>query len=165
MGLLWEALSNTWRIWHLRRFVEETSPMAFWWFTGPCIKIPSNWIFHEKLSRLDENLRAKSPPQFLADQERVKKAVERVNNIGPKKWYFITVYYWLFKNSKIKSQKSKWWNKHCEVLVSCSDWVLGHFIDAHCIQSHTLKKIALVLNYLSVTFRLGTWLPIANDCW
>ena len=40
-------------------------------------------IFHF-LSRLDENLRAKCPPQFLADPERVKKAVERVNNIGPK---------------------------------------------------------------------------------
>lgn len=35
--------------------------------------------------RLDENLRAKCPPQFLADPERVKKAVARVNNIGPKK--------------------------------------------------------------------------------
>ena len=59
--------------------------MVFRWFTGPYIQIPSNWFFHEKLSRLDENLRAISPPQFLADQERVKKAVERVNNIGPKK--------------------------------------------------------------------------------
>ena len=42
-------------------------------------------IFHEILSRLDENLKAKCPPQFLADPERVKKAVARVNNIGPKK--------------------------------------------------------------------------------
>ena len=49
------------------------------------IQISSHGTFHEILSRLDENLRAKCPPQFLADPERVKKAVARVNNIGPKK--------------------------------------------------------------------------------
>ena len=47
--------------------------------------ISSCGLFHQQISRLDENLRAKCPPQFLADPERVKKAVERVNNIGPKK--------------------------------------------------------------------------------
>ena len=42
-------------------------------------------ILHSILSRLDENLKAKGPPQFLADPERVKEAVARVNNIGLKK--------------------------------------------------------------------------------
>ena len=66
--------------------MEETFPTAFQWFTGLLnIFFHMGFFIFYFLSRLDENLRAKCPPQFLADPERVKKAVERVNNIGPKK--------------------------------------------------------------------------------
>ena len=58
--------------------------MAFQLFTGHKNAISSSFL-QINISRLDENLRAKCPPQYLANEERVKEAVARVNNIGPKK--------------------------------------------------------------------------------
>ena len=65
--------------------MEETYPMAFQSFTGLNMYISNIQSDNITLFRLDENLIAKCPPQYLADPVRIKEAVARVNNIETKK--------------------------------------------------------------------------------
>ena len=55
--------------------MKETYPMAFQLFTGPINAIFPSYL-QINISRLDENLKAKCPPQYLADKERVNEAVD-----------------------------------------------------------------------------------------